>query len=180
VPPPHRRAPRLCGTLRECLAEERACLHRGLRVRRFVPSSATVDLRRWQSVTGVALLVGYSGYYLCRSNLSVIVPALVADPTAAVDRETLGWIASAGIVAYAAGKSINGVVGDFLGGRTLFLTGLFLSVAATLAFSASAGVPLFTLCWVANRFVLASAGRERCARPCVAARSRRVGARRFA
>jgi len=108
---------------------------------------------RWQIVTAAALLVGYSGYYLCRSNLSVAVPALLADPTARVDRDAIGWIASAGIVAYATGKSMNGVAGDFLGGRRLFLAGLFLSVAATLAFSLSAGAPLFMLWWVINRFV---------------------------
>jgi MFS transporter, OPA family, glycerol-3-phosphate transporter len=118
-----------------------------------VLSAAESRLTRWQIVTGAALLVGYSGYYICRSNLSVVVPALVADPAAGVDRSTIGLIASAGIVAYAVGKSITGVAGDFLGGRTLFLGGLFLSVAATLAFSASAGVPLLLLCWMINRFV---------------------------
>ena len=45
------------------------------------------------------------------------------------------------------------MAGDFFGGRTLFLGGLFLSVAATLAFSASAGVPLFLIWWMINRFV---------------------------
>jgi OPA family glycerol-3-phosphate transporter-like MFS transporter len=118
-----------------------------------VPTSAESQLIRWQVVTGAALLVGYSGYYICRSNLSVAVPALVADPAAGVDRVAIGVISSAGILAYAAGKSITGVAGDFLGGRNLFLGGLFLSVAATLAFSASAGLPLFLICWMINRFV---------------------------
>ncbi len=115
--------------------------------------SAASRLAGWQVVTGAALLVGYSGYYICRSNLSVVVPALVADPAAGVDRATIGLISSAGVVAYAAGKSITGVAGDFFGGRRLFLGGLFLSVAATLAFSASAGAPLLLLCWMINRFV---------------------------
>jgi sugar phosphate permease len=116
-------------------------------------SRANSRLTQWQFATGVALLAGYSGYYICRSNLSVAVPALVADPAAGVDRAAIGLISSAGILAYAAGKSITGVAGDFFGGRALFLGGLFLSVAATLAFSASAGLPLFLLCWMVNRFV---------------------------
>ena len=116
-------------------------------------STAEARLTRWQIVTGAALLVGYSGYYVCRSNLSVAIPALVADPAAGVDRATIGVISSAGIVAYAVGKSITGVAGDFFGGRTLFLGGLFLSVAATLAFSASASAPLLLICWMINRFV---------------------------
>jgi len=118
-----------------------------------VPDRDASRLLRWQTVTGAVLLIGYSGYYLCRSNLSVAVPALVADPAAGVDRAAIGWIASAGIVAYAAGKSITGVAGDFLGGRRLFLAGLFLSVMATAAFSVSAGMPALTLWWVVNRFV---------------------------
>src|SRR5262245_36197360 len=103
----------------------------------------TAKLTRWRFITGAALLVGYSGYYLCRSNLSVAVPALLADPAAGVDRTTAGLLASAGIAAYAFGKPITGVVGDFFGGRRLFLGGLFLSVVATLAFSVSAGFSLF-------------------------------------
>lgn len=118
-----------------------------------MPRASQSRLTRWQVVTGTALLVGYSGYYLCRSNLSVAVPALVADPAAGVDRTAIGLISSAGILAYAAGKVVTGVAGDFLGGRMLFLTGLFVSVAATLAFSISAGVPLLLTFWMINRFV---------------------------
>ena len=110
-------------------------------------------LTQWRLLTGIALLVGYGGYYVCRSNLSVVIPALLADPVAGVNRTKIGLITSAGIVAYAVGKSVNGVAGDFFGGRALFLGGLFLSVAATLAFSASAGAPMFLLIWMLNRFV---------------------------
>ena len=115
-------------------------------------ATADARLRRWQWLTGAALLVGYSGYYLCRSNLSVVVSALAADPAAGVDRASIGLISSAGIVAYALGKSVTGVAGDFLGGRAFFLGGLFVSVAATVAFSASAGLPMFLLFWMINRF----------------------------
>lgn len=110
-------------------------------------------LMRWQTATAAALLVGYAGFYICRSNLSVAVPALVADPAAGVDRTAIGAITSAGVVAYAAGKLVNGIAGDFVGGKALFLAALFLSVAATVAFGASSGAPLFTLIWVVNRFV---------------------------
>src|SRR5262249_60319156 len=100
-------------------------------------------LGRRGAATAGALLFGYSGYYVCRSTLSVVLPALIADPSAHVDRVTLGLIVSAGILAYAIGKSINGIAGDFWGGRALFLLGLFLSVGATLAFSASAAFAFF-------------------------------------
>jgi sugar phosphate permease len=48
----------------------------------MLPVAPTVDddvrLRRWQAVTGAALLLGYMGYYICRSNLSVATPALIS------------------------------------------------------------------------------------------------------
>src|SRR5262245_37546913 len=115
------------------------------------PGTATLDLHRtarmraWQLTTMAALLVGYSGYYVCRSNLSVALPAMLADPTVRLDRLTVGAMSSAGILAYATGKSITGVAGDFWGGRRLFLGGLFASVAATIAFGVSASTTSLTV-----------------------------------
>lgn len=110
-------------------------------------------LWRWQCLTAATLLVGYSGYYICRSNLSVAAPALLTDGTLGLDRSAIGSIASMGIVAYALGKSITGIAGDFLGGRWLFLGGMGLAVVATIGFSASSSVPMLLACWIVNRFV---------------------------
>lgn len=108
---------------------------------------------RWRLATAAALIGGYAGYYLCRSNLSVALPALVADPTAGIDRSAAGALVSAGVLAYAGGKSITGVAGDFIGGRRLFLAGLFGSVLATIAFSVSTGIGALAACWIVNRFM---------------------------
>lgn len=116
------------------------------------PTFADPRAARWRRAIAVALVGGYAGYYLCRSNLSVVLPALVADPATGVDRRAAGTIVSAGVLAYAAGKSITGVAGDFIGGRRLFLAGLFGSVVATLAFSAGTGASALAICWVVNRF----------------------------
>jgi OPA family glycerol-3-phosphate transporter-like MFS transporter len=113
----------------------------------------TVAFTRWQWLIGSALLLGYAGYYVCRSNLSVVVPLLTGDAASGLTRDDLGLITSAGIVAYALGKTITGVAADFLGGRVLFLGGLFLSVLATVAFASSAEVPALLLIWTFNRFV---------------------------
>ena len=46
--------------------------------------SETPDQRqlvRWQILTLALLVTGYSGYYLCRSNLSVTMPLLSAELT---------------------------------------------------------------------------------------------------
>lgn len=120
-----------------------------------------VQVRRWQAATLILLFVGYSGYYLCRSNLSVVTPLLIdemaakgADPKDAL--KTIGWIASTGTLAYAVGKFIFGATGDVIGGRRNFLGGMTGAVVFTLVFSAGGSFPLFTAAWIGNRFIQSS------------------------
>jgi sugar phosphate permease len=110
----------------------------------------------WHLATIVLLGVGYSGYYFCRSNLSVVVPDLIHDlaqhgVTANEAQVRLGFIASAGTMAYAVGKFISGSMADLFGGRRNFLGGMAGSILFTLVFVLSGGFPLFTLAWVGNR-----------------------------
>src|SRR5262249_37517239 len=115
-------------------------------------SSARV--RRWQTVTAGTLLVGYAGYYVCRSNLSIAGPMLLAElGPAGFDKAALGLVASAGVLAYAAGKAVTGVAIDLAGGRRLFLAGMIGSIVATLLFGAASGVTAFVAIWALNRFV---------------------------
>lgn len=115
-------------------------------------------LFHWQALTVLLMLLGYSGYYLCRSNFSVALP-LIADElvahglSPAVARIRLGTIASLGVGVYAIGKFPAGVLSDYLGGRRNFLAGMFGSVIFTLLFVAGGGLPVFTLAWVGNRLV---------------------------
>jgi sugar phosphate permease len=115
-------------------------------------------LFRWQLLTVFLMLVGYSGYYLCRSNFSVALP-LIADELAArglsadVARIRLGAIASLGVMAYATGKFPAGALSDWLGGKRNFLAGMAGSVIFTMLFAIGGGLPLFTLAWIGNRFV---------------------------
>lgn len=115
-------------------------------------------LAHWQRVTLATLLVGYAGYYFCRSNFSVALP-LVADELVAAGmgeaaaRTALGAVASLGVLAYALGKFASGLVAERVGGRRAFLGGMGLSVLCTLGFAAAGALPLFTLAWLANRLV---------------------------
>lgn len=109
--------------------------------------------RLWRGATIAALFAGYAGYYVCRSNLSVAGPLITRDPSLGVTSTTLGLIASAGVFAYAVGKPITGIAGDLLGGRRMFLGGMWGAVAATLLFGAAPGLTLIAVAWVLNRFV---------------------------
>lgn len=106
------------------------------------------------------LVLGYTGYYLCRSNLAVATPLIIKELAAQgvdprVAKVQLGAVVTAGMFAYALGKLIGGSAGDFLGGRRNFLLGMIGAVVFTLAFAVSGSVPLFTIAWSGNRLVQA-------------------------
>lgn len=104
----------------------------------------------------VALVAGYAGFYVCRSNLAVAAPLLAGDSGLEGGAGALGAMASLGILAYALGKPITGVAGDLLGGRWTFVVAMWGSVAATLAFSAGTSLSALTAIWAVNRFVQAA------------------------
>jgi OPA family glycerol-3-phosphate transporter-like MFS transporter len=100
--------------------------------------------------------LGYSGYYFCRSDLSVVLPGLIHDlaqhgvtPNQAQIR--LGFMASLGTMAYAFGKFFSGALADTGGGKRSFLGGMAGSIFFTIIFAMSGGFPLFTLAWLGNR-----------------------------
>ncbi len=135
-------------------------------------SSETDRLQRWQTITVATLCTGYAGYYICRSNLSIVTPLLLAEyGSAGLTKSHIGDVASVGVLFYAAGKLLNGIATEYIGGKWIFLFGMFASVACTILFALSplfAGpfsttadafnLPVaillpFIVLWSANRFV---------------------------
>jgi sugar phosphate permease len=117
-------------------------------------------LARRKALTLGLLVLGYSGFYLCRSNLSVSLPLILDDLAASgVDRKaakvSMGVVASAGIFAYALGKLPGGGLVDFLGGRRIYLSGMAGAVLFTVLFALGGSIPFFTAAWVGNRIVQA-------------------------
>jgi OPA family glycerol-3-phosphate transporter-like MFS transporter len=111
---------------------------------------------RWHLLTISLLVLGYSGYYFCRSDLSVVLPLLIRDLgqhgiSANVAQVRLGFIASAGVFAYALGKFVSGSLADLFGGRNNFLAGMAGAVFFTILFAMGGGFPIFTLAWIGNR-----------------------------
>ena len=112
--------------------------------------------RHRRALTLGVLVVGYSGFFLCRSNLAVSMPQIIDDLAAGgIDPKAaklgLGSVASAGILAYAVGKLPGGGLADFLGGRRVLLGGMAGAVLFTLLFAMGGSIPLFTAAWVGNR-----------------------------
>src|SRR5215831_11555284 len=131
-----------------------------LRIADFQKRQSSLGLF-WQSLTVALLVIGYSGYYLCRSNLSVTLPMVEAELASrgidpAIARLRLGSIASFGVLAYALSKFVSGSAADFLGGRRNFLLGMAGAVLFTLGFAASGGsIPVMGLMWIGNRAIQA-------------------------
>ncbi|MGO8756991.1 MAG: MFS transporter [Terracidiphilus sp.] len=110
----------------------------------------------WHAATAILLALGYSGYYFCRSDLSVVLPDLIRDlarhgMTANAAQIRIGFIASVGTIAYALGKFVSGALADTGSGRRNFLGGMAGSIVFTIVFALSGGFPLFTLAWIGNR-----------------------------
>jgi sugar phosphate permease len=115
-------------------------------------------LALWQALTLSLLIAGYSGYYLCRSNLSVTLPMIMAEMAGnsigpEEVRVRFGTIASLGVLAYAIGKFPSGGLADFFGGRRNFLAGMCLAVLCTLLFASGGSMSVFAIAWVGNRLV---------------------------
>ena len=129
-------------------------------------------LARWQAVTVATLFTGYAGYYVCRSNLSVASPLLLDEyGSAGLTKAHIGDVASIGVLFYACGKLFNGIAAEYVGGKRIFLFGMFASVVCTILFALAPlfagplagiasgfGLPVavllpFIVVWAANRFV---------------------------
>jgi OPA family glycerol-3-phosphate transporter-like MFS transporter len=125
------------------------------------PLPETPPFTRWHLLTITLLVLGYSGYYFCRSDFSVALPLLKLDLAQRgiplnVATVRLGSIASAGVLAYALGKFISGSLADLFGGRRSFLGGMAGSILFTLVFAIGGGFPIFTLAWIGNRLFQSS------------------------
>jgi OPA family glycerol-3-phosphate transporter-like MFS transporter len=110
---------------------------------------------RWRRITLITLFVGYMGYYLCRSNLAVAKPLMLDEAGLGLTKESLGTIDSIGVLAYAVGKVVNGVLADRLGGRALFLGGMGVAAVCSVAFGRVSGLGALAAIWAVNRFAQA-------------------------
>jgi MFS transporter, OPA family, glycerol-3-phosphate transporter len=105
----------------------------------------------YRNATFMALLTGYVGYYLCRQNFSAAYGPMSTE--LGMSKETFGLISTVGTAAYALGKFISGPIADSLGGRRVFLLGLFGSAAVSLFFGVGTALVVLATLWAANRLL---------------------------
>lgn len=117
------------------------------------PKSQQHSTGPWPSLMIAMMIVGYAGYYLCRSDLSV-ARSLIVDQygSVGVTKETIGGFTALATALYALGKFIFGSASDVLGGRRMFLAGMIGSVLFTVLFGIG-GPPIFLFAWCGNKFI---------------------------
>jgi OPA family glycerol-3-phosphate transporter-like MFS transporter len=120
--------------------------------------AADPRLERRSAITLALMVLGYTGFYFCRSNFSVSIPLITEElaknginPKEAT--LALGWVTTYGTLAYAIGKLPGGGLVDFLGGRRVYLSGMGGAVFFTVLFALGGSIPFFTLAWVGNRLM---------------------------
>ena len=84
--------------------------------------------KRMQWSSFVAITLGYSMYYVCRTSLNVVKKPIM--DAGFLDATQLGVISSALLFTYAVGKLINGFLADHSNIRRFMATGLLISTVA--------------------------------------------------
>jgi MFS transporter, OPA family, glycerol-3-phosphate transporter len=118
-------------------------------------SASTPRQFLWQIITIGTLLVGYSGYYVCRSVLPVVSNQMMSDSQLGFSEVQYGLLGTVGIIAYAVGKLFGGYFAGAVSSRVLFLAGMILSVVCVACFGFADGMAMILITWGANRFVQA-------------------------
>eukprot|EP00743_Colponemidia_sp_Colp-15_P003771 GILK01004068.1.p1 GENE.GILK01004068.1~~GILK01004068.1.p1 ORF type:complete len:572 (-),score=86.95 GILK01004068.1:399-2114(-) len=113
----------------------------------------TASEKRWLLSTLTTLFIGYMGYYVCRSDLTVTAPLILREwsESGIADESKFGLLLTLGTAAYSFGKISMGFLVDKLGGKRMFLAGMGFSILSTVMFSVVNSYPMFVFAWVLNR-----------------------------
>lgn len=100
----------------------------------FIQSKEEIDktYAKWRMRIFLSMFVGYIIFYMCRKNISVVLPAIQKD--LGFSTTELGLLGSSLYLTYAFGKFINGVIADNTNAKRILPTALFISALANLLF----------------------------------------------
>lgn len=134
--------------------------------------------KRMQWASFIAVTLGYSMYYVCRTSLNVVKKPIM--DAGVLDAKQLGLISSALLFTYAIGKFVNGFLADHSNIRRFMATGLLISTVAnvvvgllglitvnTMVVSQAALYVVFAVLWAMNGWAQSMG-----APPCVVSLSR--------
>jgi len=92
----------------------------------------------WRKRIFLTLWITYAAFYLCRVNMSIAMPGIMAE--FGISKTAMGGVLTALFIAYAAGQFINGQLGDRFGARKLIFIGIIFSAIINIIFGFTNGV----------------------------------------
>ncbi len=93
----------------------------------------------------VTMYIGYGAMMICRQMVTILSPAMLADPTLGLTKTHIGDFLAYGTIGALVGKIIWGPLTDKIGGRRTFLLGIGLTAILVAAFGMSPNVMAFTV-----------------------------------
>ena len=92
----------------------------------------------------LTMYIGYAAMMVCRQMVTILSPAMLADPTLDLTKTNIGDFLAYGTIGALVGKIIWGPLTDRIGGRSTFLLGVGLTASLVIAFGMSPNVIAFT------------------------------------
>lgn len=114
-------------------------------------TSTKLQIVQWQRKMFWMMWITYASYYLCRVNISVVLPEIEAE--FAFTKIHTGLILSSLFFMYAIGQFINGQLGDKINARKIITIGLIVSALLNIFFGFVGGVlGLLMVIWGLNGY----------------------------
>lgn len=113
-----------------------------------IAEDSTYQKWQWRALFGVTFC--YLFYYTGRQTFGFAIPGIQAD--LGLTKQALGWVSAAMLWGYAIGQSINGNLGDKIGGRRMMVLGALLSFAANWTMSFATSFLALLVIWCANGY----------------------------
>lgn len=113
-------------------------------------STTTRSFRRMQWRMLFAAMFCYLFFYTGRQTFGFAIPGMQEEFE--LSKQTLGWVSTGMLWAYAIGQAINGNLGDKYGGRRMMSAGAILSCGANWVVSFASGLTSLFVPWALNGY----------------------------
>ncbi|KAJ3153745.1 hypothetical protein HDU86_005078 [Geranomyces michiganensis] len=105
------------------------------------PPQEQPEFIKWRKVVLTLLVVAYTGYYFCKTNLPLAIPSLEGKEDSGnggggggMKRSQISVVLTCGYIFYLGGKFLSGYCVDKFGGKATLLAGLLGSIGTSLLF----------------------------------------------